>query len=320
MKRLAVLLLVAVSMLGALGSASAVWAKPFAISVTQIVEHPALDATRKGFEDGLKELGVEATLTVHIAQGNIATANQIASQIQGEKPDLILAIATPTAQAVVQKIKDIPILATAVTDFVGAGLVNNMEKPGANVSGMTDLTPMDKHVALAKEFLPELKTLGVIYNAGEANSVTLANLLKAEAKKLGVAVEEATVANSAGVMAAAKSLVGRCQAIYVPTDNTVVSALESVLKVGADNKLPVFSGDTDSVERGTMASLGFDYYGMGKQTAGMAKKILADGVKAGDLPVEMLNELKLFINKKAAASFGVTIPEPLLARAAKVIE
>lgn len=316
MKRLVALLLV----LGALGSASVLHAKQFAISVTQIVEHPALDATRKGFEDRLKELGVDAKFSVHIAQGNIATANQIASQIQGEKPDLILAIATPTAQAVVQKIKNIPILATAVTDFVGAGLVKNMDKPGANVSGMTDLTPMDKHVALAKEFLPGLKTLGVMYNAGESNSVTLVNLLKAEAKKQGVAVEEATVVNSAGVMAAAKSLVGRCQAIYVPTDNTVVSALESVIKVAAESDLPIFSGDTDSVERGTMASLGFDYYGMGKQTGDMAKKILVDGVPVSDMPVEMLKELNLFINKKAAADFGVTVPEALLARASKIIE
>ncbi len=295
-------------------------AASFKISVTQIVEHPALDATQKGFKDGLKELGVEAEYSVHIAQGNIATANQIASTIQGEKPDLILAIATPTAQAVVQKIKDTPILATAVTDFVGAGLVKDMEKPGANVSGMTDLTPIDRQIQLAKEIMPGLTKLGVMYNAGEANSVTLVNLVKAEAKKLGIEVEEATVVNSAAVLPAARSLVGRAQAIYVPTDNTVVSALESVIKVAADNDMPIFSGDTDSVERGTLASLGFDYYGMGKQTAIMAKKILVDGVNVGDMPVEKLKELNLFVNKKAAADFGVEVPAAVYERAVKVVE
>lgn len=315
MKRLVVLLFAFALLVPATA-----WAEQYAISVTQIVEHPALDATRKGFEDGLKELGVDATYSVHIAQGNIATANQIASTIQGEKPDLILAIATPTAQAVVQKIKDIPILATAVTDFVGAGLVKDMEKPGANVTGMTDLTPIDRQLELAKEIMPDLKKIGVLYNSGEANSVTLVNLVKAEAKRLGLEVEEATAVNSAGVLPAAKSLVGRADAFYVPTDNTIVSALESVIKVAADNDMPIFSGDTDSVERGTLASLGFDYYGMGKQSAVMAKRILVDGVAPGDLPVEKLKELNLFVNKKAAADFGIEVPAAVLERAKTVIE
>lgn len=301
-------------------AAAPAMAKTFTISVSQIVEHPALDAVRNGFEKKLKELGVEAKLNVHIAQGNPATAVQIASQILGEKPDLVLAIATPTAQSCVQKIKDIPILFSAVTDPVGAGLVKSMEKPGANVTGMTDMPPVSKQVALFKEIQPDLKTMGVIYNAGEANSVSQVDAFKAECKKAGIDVIEATVANSSGVYQAAKSLVGKCQAVYVPLDNTVVSALESAVKVCTESKLPLYPSDTDSVPRGGIAALAVSYGLMGEQSAEMAKKILVDGAKPGDMPVEYLNTLELIVNKKAAAQMGVTIPESVLKKAEKIIE
>jgi len=257
---------------------------------------------------------------VHIAQGNIATANQIANQILDEAPNLVLAIATPTAQACAQKIKDIPILATAVTDLVGAGLVKSMDAPGANVTGMTDMTPIDRHVELIKEFLPDIKKLGVIYNAGEANSVTLVNILKEESAKRGVEIQEATIANSSGVYQAARTLAADCDALYIPTDNTVVSALESAIKVCAEAKKPLFSGDNDSVERGALASLGFNYYGLGRQTGQMAMRILIDGAKPADMPVERLKDLQLSVNKSAAKNFGVVIPEAILKRAQQVFE
>lgn len=292
----------------------------FTVSVNQFVEHPALDAVLKGFQDGMQELGVEAKYNVHIAQANMGTTTQIASQILGEKPDLVLAIATPSAQACAQKIKDIPVLATAVTDFVGAGLVQDLQKPGGNVSGMTDMSPVAEQVDLIREFLPELKTLGVIYNAGEANSVTLVTMLKEACAARGIAVEEATVANSGGVYQAAKSLVGRAQAVYIPTDNTVVSALESILKVGQETKLPVFSADNDSVERGAVASLAVDYYRMGVQTASMAKRILTEGAKPAEMPVESLKDLMVYVNPKAAEAMGLAVPAAVLERADKVIE
>ncbi|MEF2143988.1 MAG: ABC transporter substrate-binding protein [Desulfovibrionaceae bacterium] len=292
----------------------------YKISITQIVEHPSLDAMRQGFKDRLAEAGVKAEFTDHIAQGDMATNAQIAKQIVGEKPDLVVAITTPSAQAVVQVLKDVPVVFTGVTDPVSAKIVQSLEKPGANVTGMTDMSPMDLHVALIRDFLPEIKSLGVIYNAGETNSVVLVTALKAEAAKFGIDVVEATIDNSSGVYQAAKSLVGRCQAVYVPVDNTVVSALESAIKVCEESKLPLFTGDTDSVARGSVAAVAVDYYKMGLQTADMALRIIKDGLLPADMPIESIRELALHINKKAAQNMNINVPEALAAKADKIIE
>ncbi|NDY58791.1 ABC transporter substrate-binding protein [Desulfovibrio sulfodismutans] len=295
-------------------------AAPYVVSISQIVEHPALDAVRNGFVEGLKKNGVEATVNVHIAQGNPAVNVQIASQMLGEKPDLVMAIATPSAQAAAQKIKDIPVLFSAVSDPVGAGLVASLDAPGGNVTGMTDMSPVDRQLELMREIKPDLHTLGVIYNAGEANSVSQLELLKAEAKKRGIDTVEATVTNSSGVFQAAKSLVGKCDAIYIPLDNTVVSALESAIKICTESKLPLFSSDNDSVPRGTIAAVAIDYGRMGEQTAVMAKRILVGGKKPAAMPVEQLQDLEVVVNKKAAADMGVTLPESVLKKADKIIE
>lgn len=295
-------------------------AQTYTISISQIVEHPSLDAMRKGFMDRLKESGINAVYNVHIAQGNQATNIQIANQIRGENADLILSITTPSSQVLAQKIKKTPILFTGVTDPVSAGLVKSLMHPGANVTGMTDLSPVKRQVALIKEFMPEIKRLGTIYNAGEANSVVLTSLLKQICKENGVKVEEATIANSSGVYQAAKSLVGKCDAIYIPLDNTVVSGLEALIKICRRNKLPVFSADTDSVERGTVAALAIDYYRMGLQTADMAARILLGEKNPGDMPVESLQNLQLYVNADAAKKMGVSIPAAVRERADKVIE
>ncbi|WP_319466911.1 ABC transporter substrate-binding protein [uncultured Pseudodesulfovibrio sp.] len=295
--------------------------KTYTVSVTQIVEHPSLDAMRNGVIDRLKEKGADAEFNVHIAQGNAATNIQIVNQMRDEQPDLILAIATPGAQAAAQKIHDRPILFTGVTDPVSAGLVKDLQNSdGKNITGMTDFPPIDKHIELIQEVVPTVKSIGVIYNAGEPNSVVLVNKLNEEAAKAGLAVEEATIANSSGVYQAAKSLVGRCDVIYIPTDNTAISALESAIKVCKQNRLPLIVGDVDSVARGAIAAIAVDYYQMGLQTGDMAYKILVDGIKPADMPVELLHNLNLHVNKKAAASMGVTLPETVIKRAAKVIE
>jgi putative ABC transport system substrate-binding protein len=301
--------------------ATTAFAKSYTISVTQIVEHPALDAMRNGVADRLKEKGLDVTYNVHIAQGNMATNTQIISQIMGEQPDLVLAIATPGAQAAVQKIKDRPIVFTGISDPVTAGLVKDLKNTdGSNVTGMCDASPMDRHVALIREIVPNVKTVGIIYNSGEPNSVPNLKALKEEAAKVGISVEEATIANSSGVYQAAKSLVGRCDVVYVGTDNTVVSAIESAVKVCTDNKLPLIVGDVDSVARGAIAAEALDYYKMGLQTGDMIFRILVDGANPGSMPVEFLNDLNLHVNKKAAVAMGVTLPASTVERAAKVIE
>ena len=218
------------------------------VAVTAIVEHPALDAVRQGVQDELAAQGYEAGENLDFqfesAQGNPATAAQIAQKFVGEAPDVIVPISTPSAQAVAGATKDIPIVFSAVTDPLGAKLVASLEQPGGNVTGMTDLSPIGAHLDLVKEITPEVATLGVIYNPGEANSVTLLDLLKQEAPARDIAIVEAAAPRSADVQAAAQSLVGRVDAIYVPTDNTVVTALEAIVGVGIDNQLPVYAGDT----------------------------------------------------------------------------
>ncbi|WP_114862060.1 ABC transporter substrate-binding protein [Azospirillum brasilense] len=305
----------------ALTSAAAL-AQTKTVAITAIVEHPALDATRDGVIEALKAAGYTPGDTLKVeyqsAQGNPATAAQIARQFAGARPDVIVPISTPSAQAVVASTRDIPVVFTAVTDPVGAQLVRSLDKPGANVTGVSDMAPVAEHVALIREIVPSVKRLGVLYNAGEPNSVSLVKALKEEAQKAGLTVVEATATKSADAQPAARSLVGKADAIYVPLDNTVVSALESVVAVGQQAKLPVFSADTDSVARGTVASIGFDYRQVGRQTGEAVVRILK-GEKPGDVPVTFAKGTDLFVNPKSAAAMGVTIPEAVIQRATKVV-
>lgn len=291
----------------------------YIVSFNQIVEHPALDALRQGVKDELSAQGLKVIYHDHIAQGNIATANLIAKQIQGEQPDVVVGIATPTAQACAQAIKSLPIVFAAVTDPVGAGLVQSLETPGGNITGTTDMSPIDRQLELIFEFLPTLKKIGVIYNSGEANSITLVRVLREEASKRGVTVEEATVSNSAGVFQAAKSLIGKADAVYIPTDNTVVSAFEAITQVGYQAKLPIFAADTDSVSRGAIAALAVDYYKMGRQTGEMVSRVFK-GAKPANMPVETLREFQIHLNPGSAAKMGLNVPEALLKKANKIIE
>ncbi|MBD2481968.1 ABC transporter substrate-binding protein [Planktothrix sp. FACHB-1365] len=293
------------------------------VAVTQIVEHPSLDATRKGIQDELAAAGLKAGETLkwewESAQGNPSTATQIANKFVGENPDVIVAIATPSAQASVAVARNIPVIFAAVTDPLGAKLVNNLEKPGGLVTGVTDLSPINKQLDLIQEITPTVKRLGVIYNAGEANSVSLVDLLKIEATKRGLTVVEATANRSSDVATSARSLVGKVEAIYIPTDNTIVSALESVIQVGIDNKIPIYAADTDSVKRGAMAGLSFNYYDVGRQTGKVVLQVLK-GESPGNIPVKSVEKLQLFINMKSATAMGVKIPESVLRKADQKIE
>ncbi len=303
--------------------APGVGAEPLRIGITQIVEHPSLDANRQGVIDRLTELGYrdgqEVVYDVQIAQGNPATANLIAKKFVGDKVDLIVAIATPTAVAAAKATREIPIVISAVTDPVGAKLVESLERPGGNVTGTNDMSPVKAQLELLKEIAPKAKRIGIVYNAGEPNSVTLIDVSKTAAADLGYQVEEATVANSAGVMAAAKSLVGRADAVYVFTDNTVVSALEAVVRVCQDNDLPFITADTDSVARGSIASLAIDYYKLGRQTGEMVARILK-GADPATMPVETLREFELHVNTAAARAMGVNLPPAFVERATKTYE
>jgi len=313
MKKL-IKLLAAVAVLASAINASA---EPVRISISQFVEHPALNAVMKGFKDDLQENGIVADYKDYNANGNMGTAGQIATQIAADAPDLIVAIATPCAQASAKaydkapQLANTPMLFTAITDPLAAGLVKDYQHPGPNITGVSNQMPMDKHLEMVRRFLPQLKTLGVMYNSGEVNSVSNVKRLKEAAGKMGIAIIDGPVTNSADVFQAAQSLVGKVDAVFVPTDNTVVSALETVIKVCEKTRLPLFSADTDSVKRGAIAAMGFDYYQHGRQTGVMARKILA-GAKPADLPVEFQENLTFHINPEAGKRMGLTIDQAIL--------
>lgn len=302
----------------ALGIAAPVAAEPVSVYVTAIVEHPALDAARDGVKDELEEQGFELDFEYQSAQGNPATAAQIARQFVGEGPDVIVPISTPSAQAVVAATQSIPVVFTAVTDPVGAQLVTDLDAPGGNVTGVSDLSPLADHLKLIREVLPEAETLGVPFNPGEANAVTLLDILREIAPDYGFTIVEAPAPRTADVLGAARSLIGEVDAIYVPTDNTIVSALEAVLSVGVDNDIPVFSGDTDSVERGAVATVGFDYYQVGRQTGEVVARVL-NGEDPGSIPVTNASGTDLFVNPAAAESMGIELSQDLIDRAHTVV-
>lgn len=323
MKKLliAVMLFTSISLQGAVGFT----AETPTISVSQFVEHPALDAVLQGFQDYLKEKGVDAKYNIHNAQANMGTASQIAQQMVGEKADLLVAIATPSAQTCVQALSKAPaelkrpFLFTAVTDPVAAGLVKDLQKPDPGITGVSDLLPIEEHIRMVLSYSGDIKKLGLLYNAGEANSKATIAAIKDLSNRLGFETVEATASKTADVYQAAKSLVGRADAIFIPTDNTIISALESVIKVGVQNKLPVFAADVDSVKRGAVAAMGFDYYKHGYQTGALAERIL-NGEKPETIPVEFQKDLQLHINADYSRQMGITPPEALLSRATKIYQ
>ena len=293
------------------------------VAVTAIVEHPALDSVRDGVQAALKEAGFEAGKNLQwqyqSAQGNTGTAAQIARKFIGDKPDAIVAIATPSAQAVIAATKTVPVVFSAVTDPVAAKLVKNWEPSHTNVTGVSDLLALDKQMDLVKQVVPGAKRVGVVYNPGEANSVVVVKQLQTLLPKLGMTLVEAAAPRSVDVSSAARSLIGKVDVIYTSTDNNVVSAYEALVKVGMDAKIPLVAADTDSVARGAVAAYGMDYKAIGVQTGEMVVRILK-GEKPGDIASETSNKLSLHVNPGSAQKQGVTLPEDLVKEATKVIE
>ncbi|MGP4842605.1 ABC transporter substrate-binding protein [Marinobacter sp. 1Y8] len=306
-----------------MGLTSLVHAAPKVVAITQIVEHPALDAVYKGVKDELTEEGftegTDVTYMHESAQANTATAAQIARKFVGDQPDVIVAIATPSAQTVAAAAREIPVVFSAVTDPVGARLVKSMDKPGANITGITDMLPIDKHLDMMLRIVPDAKRIGTVYNPGEANAVALVEQLDAKLKKRGLTLVKAAATKTSEVLAAARSLVGNVDTIYLTTDNTVISAAEAVISVGERAKIPVFAADTATVARGAVAALGFDYYDVGRETGKVVARIL-NGEKPGDIAVTGVEELSLYVNPPAAKRMGITLSDDVISSAAEVIE
>lgn len=295
--------------------------KAIKIGIIQIVEHPALDAARLGFLETLKANGyVEGknlTVDYQNAQGDQSILQSIAQKFASAKLDLVLAIATPSAQAMASATKDIPILITAVTDPVEAHLVDSMDKPGKNVTGTTDMNPLKEQFDLMMKLVPTVKKVGIIYNAGEINSQVQVKMAKKVAADLGLEVVEATVTTSADVLQASQSLVGKVDTIYVPTDNMVVSAAQSVVQVANKNKIPIISGESSVVDKGALATIGINYSKLGKQTGDMALRILK-GEKPQDMAIESQNEFDTALNQSTINLLGLKVPQDILQKAVLV--
>lgn len=294
------------------------------IGVIQYVEHEALDAAYKGFVDGLAEAGYVDGENIAIdfqnAQADQSNLKTIADRFVNNKVDLILAIATPAAQAVASATTDIPIMVTAVTDLVGARLVESNEVPGTNVSGTTDMNPIDKQMALIVQLFPDAKTVGVIYNSSEDNSKIQADMAKEEMEKLGLTYEEGTVTSVNDIAQVAESLVKKVDVIYAPTDNTVASAIPNLVNITEGAGIPVIAGESNMVAAGATATIGLDYYKLGLQTGAMAARVLSGEAEPSTMPVESLDDVDIVLNKVSADAIGYTFPEDVVAAAAKVIE
>ncbi|RUS42886.1 ABC transporter substrate-binding protein [Cohnella sp. AR92] len=291
--------------------------KKYKIAISQIVEHPSLDATREGFLAALKDNGIVEGSNLEVdynnAQGDQTNNLSIGQKLASEKLDLILAIATPSAQAVVKNVKDTPVVFAAVTDPLDAKIVSNLDKPGGNVSGASDTNPaavtqlMD---FIASDF-SNVKTVGVVINEGESNAVVMTKMAEEALSAHGIKLVKAPVSNTSEVKQAAESLVGRVDAFYITLDNTVVEGVDTIIKVANDNKIPFFSSDRDTVEKGAFATVGFKYYDHGYQAGLMAVDVLKNGKNIGDLKVMMQEKLDLILNLKAAEAQGITVTDDM---------
>jgi putative tryptophan/tyrosine transport system substrate-binding protein len=291
------------------------------IGINQIVEHPALDASRKGFIEALKSKGFEEGKNLEIdfqnAQGEPATAQTIAQNFVSKKKDLILAIATPTAQASFNATKSIPILITAVTDPVQAGLVKSLDKPETNVTGTSDNVPIETQFELLKKLVPNGKKVGILYNTSEANSGIQVEAAKKAAPSFGLEIVPTGVTNVNEIPQALDTLLGKIDVLYVPTDNMVVSAIPIISSQCFKKNIPIIGSERGQVEGGALATTGIDYYKLGFQT-GLAAVEVLNGKSPKDIPVTTLKDMQLVINTDAAKKLNITIPEDLNSKAEKI--
>ncbi len=295
------------------------------IGITKIVEHPALDAVEQGVIDALTAAGYERDVDVEYllsnAQGDFTTAISIAQSFQAQDVDLVVAIATPSAQAALEVFRatGIPVIYAAVTDPVGAGLVLSATDPSGNenVTGVSDMIPVAAQLALLELISADITRVGMVYNPGEANSVVLTDMALAAAPELGLEIITASADSTANVPLAAQSLIGRVDAFYVTTDNTVVSAIDAVLAASEEAGVPFLVADPTSLDHATLAA-GFDYYDVGLAAGGIVLDVLA-GTSPAEIPVTYVSESQIHLNLDAATRIGLVFENELIQRAAAVL-
>lgn len=289
----------------------------YRVGINQLVQHPALDAATAGFKEAFEEAGVDVTFDEQNANGEQGTALTISQQFASDNLDLVLAVATPAAQATAQNITDIPVLFTAVTDAVSAELVDSNEAPGGNVTGTSDIAPIEQQLELLQQLVPDAKSIGIVYASGEVNSQVQVDEVTKTAEPLGLSVNTQTVTTVNEIQQAVEAL-GDVDVIYVPTDNMVVSGISSLVQVAEQKQIPVIGAESGTVEGGALATLGIDYTELGRQTGEMALRILQDGEDPATMPVETATEFTYVINEDAAERQGVEIPQEILDKAERV--
>lgn len=297
----------------------AAYAQPVRIGITQFQEHPALDDSRIGFLEAIEAagyvIGRDIIIDYQNSQGDMTLVRTIAEKFVQDGYDMIYAIATPNLLAAAALTQDIPIVFAAIRDPIGAQVVESFERPGGNITGTSHWIPVSEQIKLVQEIMPGVDRIGIVYNAGEVNSRIQVEEAREWAAARGITIVERTVTSTAEVYQAAESLVGHVSVIFIPTDNTVVSALESVLDVAERFKIPVIASDISTAERGAAAAYGADFVQLGRQAGNIALRILFEGADPATTPVETQAELDLAINEGAARRMGLTIPEEVLARA-----
>lgn len=291
-------------------SSSADSAGKLQIGVVQIMEHTSLDTIRESFLAEMESLGYgedKVEFDIQNAQGEQTNLSSICKKFVGDNVDMIVAIATPTAQAAAASTSDIPIVFSAVTDPVEAKLVADPEHPDKNLTGTSDAIPVDEVMQLCQKLTPDVKKIGFMYTTSEINSQVTAEKAIQEAEKMGYETQLMTISEVSELQQAAQSLAQNVDAIYVPIDNTIAQAMKVLAQVGLDYKIPIYTGADSMVQDGGFAAVGIEYDKLGQQTAKMAKSIL-EGTPVSEVPVESLDEFGTFINKSTAEAIGVEIP------------
>ena len=295
--------------------------KTYTIGINQLVQHDALDASRQGFIEGLKEKGFEEGKNLKIdyqnAQGDMAIAKTISDQFVTSKVDMIFAIATSSLQASYNATKDIPIVFTAVTDPIDAGVANSWESSGTNVTGTSDMVSMEEQLDLLTELVPDIKTLGVIYNSSEANSLAQVQELKKEAEKRNIDIKEISVTTVNEINQNLSAALGSIDALYAPTDNTVASAYDLVGNLCINKNIPILCGEEAGVSKGGLCSIGIDYFKLGKEAGYKAAEIL-NGKAPIDIEISTLSDMSITINTDVVEKLNITVPDDINSKATKV--
>ena len=308
-KKLLALILVAVMAMTLMVGCGSADNQTYQIGVLQLTQHAALDAANEGFIAALDASGIKYEVDQQNASGEQTICGTIAEKFVNDGKDLIYTIATPAAQAVAGQTTDIPIVGSAITDYIEAGLVDSNDAPGGNVTGSSDMNPIDQQLDLLLQLVPDAKTVGVFYSADEDNSILQAALFTEKAEAKGLKVEKFTISSSNEIQTVVQSMEGKIDACYIPTDNKLASGMATVAMIANEIKLPVFPGESNMVVEGGLATYGLDYYQLGYLAGEMAVDILKNGKNPAEMPIQFLpaDKCELTVNEETAKAIGIDV-------------